>query len=178
MPSWIKLDVVSRLIFELIVCYIRYWNIFVGLTPVEKSQIQIEKVLRWTHTIDEGRHNSRIAKKKEGCHKIWSMIKALTPWSCILLSSTNYQESKKDWQEKSMQRSALSLLKLRSWDIRKKVNSSRWSNQVLNHYSLCWFAISKFTIPMSLSWFTMPIFKNQIIRWKNKINPIEISNCE
>jgi hypothetical protein len=120
MPSWIKLDMVSRLIFEPIVCYSRYWNIFVGLTPAGKSQILIGKVLRWTHTGDEGRHNSRVAKKKEGCHKTWSMIKALTPWSCILLSTTNYQESRKDCQEKSMQRSALSPLRLRSRDMRKR----------------------------------------------------------
>jgi len=141
MPSWIKLDMVSRLIFELIVCYSRYWNIFVGLTPARKSQKQIGKALR---------HNSRVAKKKEGSLKTWSMIKALTPWSCILLSTTNYQESGKDWQEKIMQHFALSPLRLRSWDMRKKVNSSRWSNQVLPHLSTRWFAISKFTIALFL----------------------------
>jgi len=150
MPFWIKLDMVSRLIFELIVCYSRYWNIFVGLTPAGKSQIQIGNVLRWTHIGDEGRHNSRVAKKKEGCHKTWSMINALTPWSCILLSITNYQESRKDWQEKSMQRSTLSPLRLKSWDMRKKVNSSKWSNQVLPHRSTRWFAISNFTITLFL----------------------------
>jgi len=150
MPFWIKLDMVYRLIFELIVCYSRYWNIFVGLTPTRKSQIQIGKVLIWTHTGDEGRHNSHVAKKKEGSHKTWSMIKALTPWNCILLSTTNYQESRKDWQEKSMQCFALSPLRLRSWDMRKKVNSSRWSNQVLPPRSTRWFAISKFTITLFL----------------------------
>jgi len=33
-------------------------------------------------------------------------------------------------------------------------------------------------IAMSLSGFIMPIFKNQDIRWENKMNPLEISNCE
>jgi len=37
MSSLIKLDMVSRLIFELTICYSRYGNICVGLTPAGKK---------------------------------------------------------------------------------------------------------------------------------------------
>jgi len=52
-----KLDVVSRLIFEPIVCCSRYWNIFVRLTPAGKLQNsnwerpEMDSHWRWRDTI-------------------------------------------------------------------------------------------------------------------------------